>query len=186
MKYLCQFIPFNCFLTANMVSGQSITFNACHPFFDNQDFTFSNVGTNATGRNIFETIPITGDEPCSGLGFTSLGFHGMMLAFNGAFGSTNLWYYNTSASIPNPPSLALGTWVENTTVTLGTCGGEGTASIGTLSGEVQDDLNVLKVIDAQLNASIEMYPNPGSGLVYLRTNEIPIKIEIFDLSGKLI
>lgn len=48
-------------LTFTFNLNAQITFNGCHGLFADQNYIFSNVGTDATGRNIYETIPITGD-----------------------------------------------------------------------------------------------------------------------------
>ncbi|WP_055443781.1 hypothetical protein [Lacinutrix himadriensis] len=72
---------------------------------------------------------------------------------DGTFLNTYVLYYNTEASMLNPPSLTLGTWVEDTNVTQSLCG-----VINSLTGDVQD--MTLRVADVVIEHTISMYPNP--------------------------
>ncbi len=108
-------------------------------------YTFANVGTDATGRNVFQTNPFTGDQSCP------LGVCELQISWNAAnsrwelvaddlanatpYDVTNLILFNTAASTPNPPDLNLGTWVDaNSGNATGNCGGTPVSSI---TGDVQ-------------------------------------------------
>lgn len=186
-----------CFLVITMMIAMhtygQITINACHPFFDNQDFVLMNTETDLSGRHVFETNPIDGDQPCSGIGVCELKIQWNdsesrweLIADdgNGDFNTSFVMYYNEEASSPNPPSLLLGTWVENTTVTINTCGGDGEASINTLIGELQDTTLSL---DVMLLRALELSPNPSYGLVSVRgLNNYNVHIRVFDINGQVL
>lgn len=186
-----------CFLVAMVMVAMSsygqITINACNPFFDNQDFVFTNLGPDATGRNVFETTPITGDQPCSGIGVCELKIYWNdiesrweLLADDGDanFNTNFLIYYNEEDSTPNPPSLILGTWVENVAVTGGACGGDGADSINSMSGEIQDSTLGLDVVDIN---TIEFYPNPTKGVFNIKgISDNDVKVKIFNVTGKVV
>jgi len=195
MKYIQHIIIGFILILGNTAYGQSITLNACHPFFEDQNFVLQNVGTDATGRNIFETTPVSGDQPCSGLGVCEL-----KLSWNdvngrweligddgdGDFATKFLIYSNISASIPNPPSLVLGIWGEDLATTGGACGGDGGSSIMLMTGDVQDDLTVLGLQDYSLLSKVNIYPNPSSAFINIDGPGILKAVEIFDITGKLI
>jgi hypothetical protein len=187
-----------CFLAAMVMVAMSsygqITVNACNPLFDNQDFVFANLGPDATGRNVFETIPITGDQPCSGVGVCELKIYWNdamsrweLIADDGDanFNTNFLIYFNNETSTPNPPSLILGNWIENTAITGGTCGGDGAASINTMTGDIQDTTLSVEVI-GQVDA-IELYPNPTNGIFNLTgISNLDVDVKIFSVTGKLV
>ena len=168
-----------------------ITMNACNPLFDNQDFTFNNLGADATGRHIFETTPIIGDQPCSGVGVCELRIswndsqsRWELIADdgNGDFNTSFVIYYNEENSMPNPPSLLLGTWIENVGVTANHCGGNGTDSIHSMVGEVQDTTLSIDLMTLQV---VEFYPNPSKDVVYLKgVNTEVLNVRIYDITGK--
>jgi hypothetical protein len=160
-------LTFSLFLFVTLINAQTITFKGCLPLFDDQNFVFTQTGTDGTGRNIYITTPADGLQDCGGLGFCEFKIQ-WSVANNrwefladdndGTFTTTNLIFYNTSASTPNPPSLALGSWIENTTVTSGGCGGNLTPNNATMTGGVQD--TVLGNDQFVLENSIVVYPNP--------------------------
>ncbi|MEP3969878.1 MAG: hypothetical protein ABJM08_12760, partial [Nonlabens sp.] len=134
------------FLTGSFTYGQ-ITLNGCDVLFGDQDFIFNNVGTDATGRNIYQTTPLppAAIQSCP-LGFCELQISWSipnnrweLVADDGAdatfFNGENLIQYNTSASLPNPPDLTLGTWTDATPA--GGCGADGFDS---LTGDVQSSI----------------------------------------------
>ena len=93
-----------CLLFVQFAFSQ-ITFNGCPTIFNNQNFTFNNVGTDATGRNIYETTPINGDQPCTGLGVCEfrISWNNSLSRWefiaddgNGNFSNTFLIYYMIS------------------------------------------------------------------------------------------
>ncbi|MBN2236651.1 MAG: hypothetical protein JW729_03775, partial [Bacteroidales bacterium] len=132
------------FISLNGFS-QTITFNGCHDLFNDQDYIFNNVGTDATGRSIFRTTPIDG-QACGGLGTCEFEIAWNVAnnrweftadSGNGNFANPFLIYYNSEATSPNPPDLNSGVWYENTAITQSSCGGDLTALNCTLIGDVQ-------------------------------------------------
>lgn len=182
-------------LIATSLGYAQITFTGCDNLFDMQTFTFNNLGDDGNGRNSFETEPIIGDQPCSGVGTcefrivwnnTAMQWEFLADDGNGGFSATKLIYSNSEASMPNPPSLTLGTWVEETAITSGDCGGNLTTSNSTMNGDVQN--NVLDTDDFSAENSLLVYPNPTKGTLYLegvRAGDINT-VSLYDISGKLI
>lgn len=180
------------FILIGISSQAQIEFNGCHPLFDDQNYTFVNDGQDTTGRNIFITNPVDGSQDCGGIGVCEFQIFWNEVSTrwefiaddgNGDFSSSFLIYYNTEASIPNPPSLLLGTWVENTAVTESACGGSLSTSNAILSGDVQD--TTLHTDDALLSANVSLYPNPANDFVTLKDENNYIKsVQIFELNGK--
>ncbi|PPK94296.1 HYR domain-containing protein, partial [Nonlabens xylanidelens] len=134
------------FLTGSFTYGQ-ITLNGCDVVFGDQDFIFNNVGTDATGRNIYQTTPLPpADIQSCPLGFCELQISWSitnnrweLVADDGddaiIFNGENLIQFNTSASLPNPPDLTLGTWTDATPA-----GGCGTDGFDSLTGDVQSSI----------------------------------------------
>ncbi len=171
------------------ISMAQITFNSCHPLIEDQDYTFNQKTLDVTGRNTFETNPVDENAPCGGVGNCEF-----QIAWNqtstrweiyaddgdGTFSNTYVLYYNTEASMPNPPSLILGTWVEETTVTQSLCG----AIIG-LTGDLQD--TILGLSDFQIENQISIYPNPVKNILNIKHTNISIDNgSMYDVSGKLV
>lgn len=176
------------FLCPALTNAQ-ITFQGCEGLFDAQQFTFSNLGLDSEGRNIFETTPIDGNQPCSGVGICEfrIFWNSSMSRWEfvaddgtGDFSNAFLIYFNTSASIPNPPDLTLGTWVENGADTAGGCGGDLTTANSTLSGEVQS--TVLGILNYNLQTEISVYPNPGKDKLFLEGNSLQNISDIYVLN----
>ncbi|WOD42075.1 T9SS type A sorting domain-containing protein [Hwangdonia lutea] len=171
-----------------------ITFNGCHPLFDDQDFIFTEISTDATGRNVFETIPIDGNQPCSGVGicefrisWNNVENRWEFIADDGTgdFSSPFLIYTNSEASTPNPPSLNLGTWVENASVTSGDCGGDLTTTNATLTGDVQDTTLGVDVLG--LESRVMLYPNPANEIIHINHKGYDIdNVAIYNVIGKLV
>ncbi|WP_405377001.1 HYR domain-containing protein [Nonlabens sp. Asnod3-A02] len=134
------------FLTGSLTYGQ-ITLNGCDVVFGDQDFIFNNVGTDATGRNIYQTTPLPpADIQSCPLGFCELQISWSitnnrweLVADDGddaiIFNGENLIQFNTSPSLPNPPDLSLGTWTDATPA-----GGCGVNGFDSLTGDVQSSL----------------------------------------------
>lgn len=143
-KILYTFLLF--FILLSFQAEAQITFRGCTFFFSPQDYTLTNIGTTNDGGTIRNTYQNSPPLSCGGLGACQLimiwSITNNRWELQGSNGSTNFgaFYYNTSASVPNPPDLNLGTWEENTALTTGSCGGDGSASIITLSGDVQSTL----------------------------------------------
>lgn len=183
------------FLLGCTISGfAQITFNGCHILFDNQNFIFTEVGTDVTGRNIFETIPINEDQPCSGVGIcefriswnnTESRWEFIADDGDGGFLTPFLIYSNSEPSTPNPPSLNLGTWVENAGITNGDCAGDLTTANATLTGDVQD--TTLGIDGLLLDNQIGLYPNPATHILHLNTKGKNIdRVLIYNTLGELV
>lgn len=172
------------------VFGQ-ISFNGCHPLFEDQEYLFSYVETDVTGRNVYTTVPVDGAQSCSGIGicefkiaWNSINSKWEFIADdgNGDFSSPFIVFSNPSASMPNPPSLILGAWEENNAITLGDCGGDLTASNATLTGDVQD--KELSTSNNVLDKGIRVYPLPANDYVKIMTTLNINSLVIYDLMGK--
>jgi len=138
------------------VSISQITFNSCHSLIETEDYTFNQKELDLTGRNIFGTDPVDENSPYGGIGncefqitWNDTSSCWGIYADNGNVTCTNayVFYYNTDASLSNPPSLTLGAWMVNTEGTQSLCG-----RINTLTGDVQD--MTLSGTDEQLEKEI--------------------------------
>lgn len=170
-----------------------IVFNGCHPLFENQDYTFNFISTDATGRNVYTTTPVDGAQTCGGIGTCEF-----MIAWNdidakwefladdgnGDFSAPYLIYSNTSASTPNPPGLTLGVWTENNPVTDGDCGGDLSTSNSVLTGDVQE--TTLGIGESELESQITIYPNPSNENINIKMNDIVEGLVIYDVRGKIV
>lgn len=173
-----------------LINAQTITFNGCHELFANQNFIFNPDGTDVTGRNMYSTTPITGDQDCP-MGacefkilWSTVNSRWEFIADSGDgdFVNPYLIFFNTSASTPNPPSSILGTWVENNAVTTGECGGDLTPGNSTITGAVQN--TVLSVNDFAINLGIVLYPNPSNNFITVKSNSRVNEIAIWSIQGQ--
>lgn len=176
-----------------MTCFAQINFNGCHPLFENQEYVFDFDSTDATGRNVYTTVPLDGDQTCGGIGTCEF-----MIAWNdtnsvwefiaddgnGDFSSPYLVYSNTSTSTPNPPDLLLGTWVENATITEGDCGGDLSTSNASFTGNVQS--TILGIEENQLENMVKTYPNPVDDVIIIKTNLQIDAVEIYNVNGKIV
>ncbi|RZJ25346.1 MAG: T9SS type A sorting domain-containing protein [Flavobacterium sp.] len=172
--------------------GQTVSFNGCHQLFEDVNYVFSLDGTDPTGRNIYTTTPVAGDQHCGGIGtcefrlsWNQANSRWEFLADrgNGDFLTPFVIYYNSAASAPNPPSLTLGTWIENNPTTNGECGGNLSGANASLTGSVQ---NTLLGIDGFSSATIRVYPNPAGNLLHVSSSETLRLISICNNLGQLI
>ena len=171
-----------------------ITFNACHPLLEDQDYIFNNIDTDATGRNIFETNPIDGNQPCGGIGscefqiaWNNVNNRWEIYADdgNGTFSNRFVLYFSNENTLPNPPG-PLDTWVEETSVTQSLCG-----TILLLEGDVQDPDTEPPVLSGVPTEPIISDSDPGfcgasiDFPVFTATDNSPGKISIISdpLSG---
>lgn len=178
-------------LFSTFILNSQITLQGCSSALSDQDYTLVQTSTTYDQgiiRNTFETLPLTFDQPCTS-GFCELRMiwsiennrWEIQLDNNPSPNpnyNTAILYYNTSNSYPNPPSLNMGTWVDN----LGAaCGGDN--SITTLTGDVQD--SVLATNLAFLS-EISIYPNPIKDIIYIKngTGTSLEKITISDINGR--
>ena len=184
MKKLLFFV-----LLSSMMNAQTITFKGCIPLFDDQNFVFSKTGTDATGRNIYITTPVDGQD-CSGLGTCEFMFQWNSSTSkwefladrgDGDFVNPNLIYSNASSSTPNPPDLSLGIWVENISVTNGECGGNLSSTNATLNGAVQS--SVLGTSDLD-KLDFKVYPNPVKDYLVFSGNLKIKSVELISYSGQ--
>jgi hypothetical protein len=168
-----------------------ITLNACQALFDDQEFIFTQTGSDATGRAVFETTPITGDQPCSGIGVCEfqIAYNDMDSRWelraddgNGNFSETYLIYYNTVKSTPYPPDTTLGLWVENSAAETSFCGGDGDSTIVVLKGDVQSE--VLSTSSDEFTDLFKLFPNPSSSLITIESAFEVSSIQLFDLTGR--
>lgn len=175
-------------LLASFYGMTQITLNACHPLMEDQDYIFNKISTDATGRNVFETTPVDGNQPCGGIGSCEF-----QMAWNntndrweiyaddgnGTFSNNYILYFNTSASNPNPPSLNLGTWEEETVVTQSLCG-----VISSLTGEVQEV--ALGISDVDSDKVIQIFPNPASQFLNIENANNIETLSVYNTMGKLV
>lgn len=177
------------------VNAQTITFNGCHPLFENQDYVFAKEETtDATGRNVFTTSPVDGAQECGGLGTCEFKILWSMInsrwefvadSGNGDFVNPLVVYYNTSSSTPNPPDLTLGTWVENTTVTESDCGGDLNAVNAILTGAVQSTV-LAKEDFSGFTTKVVLYPNPVSDRISLISNTTVEGFSVLTVQGQVV
>lgn len=175
------------------VNAQTVTFNGCHALFENQDYVFNMETTDASGRNVYSTSPVDGNQACGGLGtcefkilWSAANSRWEFIADsgNGDFVNPFLIYYNTSASTPNPPDLTLGTWVENTSDTNSNCGGNLTSGNASLSGSVQS--TVLGTADFSVNSGVVLYPNPSSDIINVVSASRIQNFSILNMQGQIV
>lgn len=175
--------------------AQTITFNGCPNLFDSQNtFIFNKTGVDTFNKNIYMTTPIDGQQTCGGLGtcefkiqwnntltrWEFLGDEG-----NGTFTNPYLIYYNSTGnnSIPIPPGNLVGTWVENTAITNGQCGGNLTAVNSTMTGDVQT--STLATSEVSKN-TIQIFPNPVSDFIRISGMNDGRTIQIYNIDGRLV
>ena len=178
-------------LLSSVMNAQTITFKGCLPLFDDQNFIFirEESSPDATGRNVYITTPIDGQD-CSGLGTCEFKFQWNDISKkwefiaddgNGDFITSKVIYSNSSTSAPNPPDLSLGTWAENTSVTEGQCGGNLTTANSTLTGAVQS--SVLSTSELE-GLDFKAYPNPVKDYLMFSGNLKIKSIQLISLSGQ--
>jgi hypothetical protein len=182
-----------CLALGSSAFSQTITFKGCINLFDDQSFTFTKTAVDTYGKNIYITTPVDG-QPCSGLGSCEfkIQWNNTLNRWefladdgDGDFLTPNLMYYNSTGNSPaaNPPSNGFGTWVENTAITSGQCGGNLTATNSTMTGDVHSStlatLNITK-------PKIQIFPNPVSDIISISGLDNMTSIEIFNMNGQLI
>lgn len=174
-----------------LINAQTISFKGCISMFEDQEFVFTKTGADETGRNIYITTPVDGAQSCGGLGFCefkiqwdNVNSRWEFLADDndGSFTTTNLIFYNSSASTPNPPGLALGNWIENISITSSSCSGNLTTSNATMTGEIQSTL--LSNNHFTLESDVLIYPNPTNNAIKIKSESEIINVSIWNIQGK--
>lgn len=183
-------------LGGSAFAQQTITFNGCHNLFNNQNFVFNKTGVDAYNKNIYMTTPITGDQPCGGLGACEfkIQWNNSLTRWefladegNGTFASPYLIYYNSTGNnnfVPNPPAITFGTWVENTAVTTGGCGGNLTPANSTMTGDVHS--SSLAVSDVKGDSKIQIFPNPVADIIRISGIDNGQSVQIYNMAGQLV
>lgn len=176
------------------MAAQTITFNGCHNLFDDQNFVFNKTGVDSYNKGIYITTPINDAQPCGGLGNcefkiqwnnTLTRWEFLADEGNGTFASPLLIYYNSTGNngSQRPPSNTFGTWVENTTVTSGQCGGNLTGSNSTMTGDVHSSSLATSEVT---KSKIQIFPNPVSDVIRISGIDNGQKIQIYNIDGQLI
>lgn len=180
-----------CFAIGN---AQTITFRGCQALFENQDYTFNrDAAADATGRYSYTTTPVTGDQHCGGVGTCefrviwnagSSRWEFLADSGSGGFSQTFLIYYNASASLPNPPSLSLGSWVENIPTTQSLCGGNLSTANAVMTGSVQNTLLGNADFDKK---AIKVFPNPAGETLTVTLGDVTEgRISILNNLGQVV
>lgn len=99
----------------------------------------------------------------------------MQLSTNGGSTFPNVLYTNSSASLPNPPDLTLGTWVA-----IGPCSGQ---ALTTFSGDVQSGLTLV-INDYNKLSNLLITLNPVNNRLKIQLKETLEKIVIYSLLGE--
>ncbi|MCG9794193.1 T9SS type A sorting domain-containing protein [Flavobacterium algicola] len=179
-------------LSFAMMQSQTITFNGCHNLFDDQNFIFNYAGTDETGRNFYKTTPVDGLQDCGGLGtcefmlkynVVTASWEFIADSGNGDFTDTFLIYSNSSASLPKPPDVNLGNWVENASLTGAKCGGNLTSVNAILSGDVQS--TTLGTNSIVTNNKFVVYPNPVNDVLHFAsTTSLIENVAVMNVQGQ--
>lgn len=174
--------------------SQTINFKGCVPLFENQLYVLNTTGVDSFGKKIYVTTPVIGDQPCGGLGTcefkiewneTNGRWEFLADSGNGDFVEPYLIYYSTAqnTSADNPPNADIGSWVENTAVTEGNCGGNLTTGNSTFTGDVR---TVNLALNEFNKSNIMIYPNPATDFINIIGIKVIKSIKILSLEGKLI
>lgn len=179
---------------AGLSFGQTIDFKGCTPLFENQTYVFNKTGDDAFGKKIYITTPVDGDQECGGLGTCEfkLQWNDALTRWefiadsgNGDFENPYLIYYNATgnSTATNPPSISVGTWVENTAVTNGECLGNLTNSNATMTGDVHTTVLAVNEFD---KANITIYPNPATEYINITGLDNIKTVKIISAEGKIV
>ncbi|SEG19410.1 Por secretion system C-terminal sorting domain-containing protein [Halpernia humi] len=185
---------FSAICIGTLIFSQTINFKGCIPLFDDQMFTLNQTSTDSFGKKIYVTTPVNGDQPCGGIGTcefklqwndTAGRWEFLADKGNGDFVDPFLIYYSTTqnTSADNPPNASIGTWVENTAVTTGACGGDLTDTNSTFTGDVRTTTLAVNEFDS---TKITVYPNPATEYVNISGLSNIKTIKIISIDGKLI
>jgi len=181
------YLTFFVILTCTIHVSSQITFKGCTGILGDQDFYLSNTGTTDDSgniRNTYETQPSDFTQSCPAgvcelriIWNTSLDRWEIQLDNDGPLNTpdytTAVMYYNTTPSLPNPPDLTLGSWVN----AEGYC----PETITTLTGSVQG--NTLGNDEVALISNVSLYPNPSSNFIVVDGLTNTTTFNIYNLVG---
>ncbi|SDQ86164.1 Por secretion system C-terminal sorting domain-containing protein [Chryseobacterium soldanellicola] len=184
-----------CLALGSSAFAQTITFKGCYNLFDNQPYILTKTGVDAYNKNIYITTPVTGDQDCGGLGTCEfkIQWNNALTRWefladsgNGTFVNPYLIYYNSTGNNAalNPPSNTVGTWIENTTVTNGDCGGNLTGANSTMTGDVHT--TVLGTTDLMTKSKIQIFPNPVAEIISVSGIDDAQSVQIYNMTGQLV
>lgn len=181
-------------IAGNLAFSQTIRFKGCVPLFDDQQFTLNETGLDLFNKKIYVTTPVTGDQPCGGLGtcefkiqWNNAQSRWEFLADtgNGDFVNPFLIYYSTAqnTSANNPPNISIGSWKENTGVTSGDCGGDLTNANATMTGDVR---TTVLAVAAGKNLQFSVAPNPATDYLVISGLRNIQYVNIVSADGRVI
>lgn len=127
--------------------------------------TFSLIGTDATGRNIYQ----------DGSGGFNVQWSAASNEWQIVQLPSSVGYSNSFASTPNPPCTSTGVW---SVVTPG-CG-----SVTGVTGDCQTTITGMENLVA--GNEITVFPNPGNGQFHFSGLGKENSIHVFDVTGRLI
>jgi hypothetical protein len=176
--------------------AQTITFKGCPDLFESTNtYIFTKTGVDAFGKSIYVTTPVVGDQPCGGIGVCEfkIQWNNILTRWefladsgDGNFVNPYLIYYNSTGNnaVANPPANNFGTWVENTAITMGNCGGNLTAANSTMSGDIHSSF--LSTAESVKNSKIQLFPNPVADFIKISGITKGESTEIYTISGQLV
>ena len=188
-------ILFTALCCSGFAFSQTINFKGCENLFENQTFIFTKSSTNDSfGKKIYVTTPVTGDQPCGGLGTcefklqwnnTDQRWDFLADSGNGDFVNPYLIYYSSTgnSTATNPPNIAIGTWIENVSETQGLCGGNLTSTNATMTGDVRTST---LAVDSYGNSKISLYPNPATEFISVVGMKEVKSAKIISAEGRLL
>lgn len=174
--------------------AQTIDFKGCINLFENQNYTFTKTAVDASGKKIYITTPVDGEQPCGGLGScefklqwndTAKRWEFLADSGNGDFVNPYLIYYSSGGNIvaSNPPNIETGKWIENIEVTEGACGGNLSDANAVFTGDLQT--STLTANDSH-HFKISVYPNPATEFINISGYKTINSIRILSLDGRKI
>ena len=178
-------------LAGGLQSNAQITFRGCESaVLGPQDFVLTQTETTDDAgviRNTYESMPDNFQQSCPA-GVCEVRIQWNIGAarweiqldndgpLNNADYTTAVLYYNMSPSYPNPPSLNLGSWLDNLG---GSCGGTLIPANATLSGDVQEDLTLSLDDLTVLSNAIRLHPNPATDVLTITSGSFGLKTVTF-------
>jgi hypothetical protein len=166
-----------------------ITFRGCVSIMGGQDFVLMQTDTNTDAgiiRNTYESTPLDFMQSCpAGICEMRIIWNDvsdrweMQLDNDGPANApdytTTVLYFSTTASSPNPPDVASGSWQSGDF-----CPG----GITTMSGDVDDGttLNIETYDDG--NTTIKIYPNPTKDILKIQSTTTIKQVAVYSILRK--